>query len=112
MPLLQKSVKIFDQKNIVIGEFDPTVDGFYRNVLTFSFEVKKQRQLFLDISSKDPIDMAVSNSDGSVAAHKKGITKDRFGPVFTRENKEMGLFLGVMPGDKTVVDVEIWMERK
>jgi hypothetical protein len=112
MPLLQKSVKIFDQKGMIIGEFDMTVDGFYRNVLTFSFDVKKQRQLYLNISSKDPIDVAVSNSNGSIAAHKKGVTEDRFGPVFTRDNKEMGLFLGVMPGDKTVADVEIWMERK
>ncbi len=112
MPLFEKSVQVFSETDISVGDLDYTASGCYRNVVTRSFDVKPKRVLFVKISSDKIVDVVVANSDGSAAAHKEGITDYDIGPIITGNNKNMGILLGVYLGDKAKVNVEIRMEKK
>lgn len=111
MGILNNRVQVFEGRDLTIGEFDPSADGFYRNVMTYRFDVKKNRTLYVDVRSDVSVDIAVANENGSSIAHKQAVKEDSMGPIPTGNNREMGLFVGVYPGDKAVVDVDIWMER-
>ncbi|MDR0887943.1 MAG: hypothetical protein LBM39_02010 [Candidatus Methanoplasma sp.] len=112
MALLQKRIKVFVLEKTVVGELDLTVEGFYRNVLAFNFDVKKKRYLHIQVRSDAPVDVAVANSDGSSLTHKERIIQTEIGPVPTGSNKDMGIFFGVVPGDKATVEAEIWMDKE
>jgi len=103
--------QVFKTERFALGEFDPSVDGFYKNVQTFSFKVKKKRAIMIEISSDVPIDVAVANEKGSSVVYKQSIKEGTIGPVQTDDNKEMGLIIGIYKGDKAVVSAEVWMER-
>lgn len=111
MALLNDRVQIFKAENVLIGEFDLKTEGFYKNVHTFSFDVKKKRAITAIIKADAPVDIAISNDKGSSIAHKQSVKDGELGPVPTGECKEMGLFVGVYPGDKATVSIEVWMEK-
>ena len=102
---------MFGPETISVGDFDPTVDGCYRNVEIRTLQVKPKHLLYVRIKSDFPVDVAVANEDNSAAGHKNGVTDDVLGPFSTQKFSTMGLFLGVFRGDKAKVDVDIWMEK-
>ncbi|MCL1978843.1 MAG: hypothetical protein FWG60_01620 [Methanomassiliicoccaceae archaeon] len=101
--------QVFSIEGLIIGEFDPSADGFYRNVKTFSFKVKKRKTIRIDIRSDMPVDVAVANENGANASYKQAIKEGSVGPVPTGGNREMGIIIGVYPGEKATVSIEIWM---
>ncbi|MDR3074820.1 MAG: hypothetical protein LBU30_02120 [Candidatus Methanoplasma sp.] len=111
MGLFGDGMQVFRMDNLKVGEFDPGAEGFYRNVMTFSFNVKKKRILRAVVRSDNPVDIAVADEKGSSVAHKQAILNGELADIPTGDSKEMGLFIGVYPGDTAVVSVEIWMER-
>ncbi|MCL2317856.1 MAG: hypothetical protein FWC44_02205 [Methanomassiliicoccaceae archaeon] len=112
MALFGKGEQVFKKEGLILGEFDPTVDGFYKNVQSFPFKVKKRKVLEITIDSDIPVDVAIANEKGMSIIHKQGIKSSVIGPIPTDDNKEMGIILGVYPGDKATVNAEIWMEKQ
>ncbi|MDR1690972.1 MAG: hypothetical protein LBR42_03905 [Candidatus Methanoplasma sp.] len=111
MALFDDRIQVLKVDGVTVGEFDQSADGFYRNVMTFNFNVKKKKAIRVKIRSDNPVDVAVANENGSSMAHKQSMKDGELGPVPTLDNREMGLFLGVYPGDKATVSVEVWMEK-
>jgi len=111
LAVFEKRVDIFNVQQMSIGDFDPTKPGCYDNVKTFPLDVKPKRAIFFRLSSDMPVSIAFANSGNSSVYHKEDITQLEGGPILTESNKEMGLLMGVYPGDKAKVDIEIWMER-
>jgi len=107
MPLLNKKTVLFDEK-IIIGEFDPSADGAYRNVKTFPLQVKKGG-MFISVDSDKPIDIAVSNGDGICIKFKESILNDVIGPVNITKKETMALAVGIFRGDKAEPRIKIWM---
>ncbi len=103
--------QIFGKEELRLGEFDPSAEGFYRNVQTFPLSVKKRRSIRISIRSDVPIDVAVANEKGESVSYKQAVKEGSVGPVPTGDNKEMGLILGICPGDRATVSVEVWMEK-
>lgn len=112
MKLFGERVKVFEKQNLLVGEFDPTVNGCYNNVLTFSFKVNPKKALYIELKTDNPVSIAIANDDGSSAYHKEDLKEITTGPILTNKNKEMGLLLGVFPGDKSNVSITIWMDKK
>ena len=102
-----KKNMVFDT-SISIGEFDPSVDGAYRNVKTFPLNVKKG-ELFISVNSDKPVDIAVSNSDGICIKFKESILCDTIGPIETVKKETMALIVGTFRGDKAELRIEAWM---
>jgi hypothetical protein len=111
MAVFEGREQVLKIEGLALGEFDPSADGFYRNVQTFPFNVKKKKALSITVSSDVPIDIAVANEKRAAVVHKQGIKEGTVGPVPTGDNKEMGIILGIHPGDKAKVSVEVWMVR-
>jgi len=111
MAMFSEREQLFKTEGLVLGEFDPSVDGFYKNVQTFPFKVKKRRVIRIIVSSDAPVDIAVANEKGSSVSYKQAVKEGTIGPIPTDDNKEMGVIIGVYKGDKATVSVEIWMER-
>jgi len=103
--------QVFTMEGLVLGEFDPSVDGFYKNVQTFSFKVKKRKVIRINISANAPVDVAVANEKGASISYKQAIKEGTIGPVPTEDNKEMGIIVGVYKGDKATVSMDVWMEK-
>ncbi|MDR2845957.1 MAG: hypothetical protein LBV63_01600 [Candidatus Methanoplasma sp.] len=112
MALLQKRIQVFKLEKTLVGELDLTVDGFYRNVLAFKFDVKKRKALYIEVRSDAPIDVAVADSGGSALTHRERIAQAEIGPVPTGNNRDMGIIFGVFPGEKATVEAEIWMDKE
>jgi len=111
MAMLDGREQVFVLEGLLLGEFDPSAEGFYRNVQTFPFKVKKRRVIRISIKSDIPVDVAVADEKGATAGYKQAVKEGTIGPVPTEDNKEMGIVLGVYPGDKATVSVEIWMAK-
>jgi len=111
MALLKNGEQVFKAEGLKLGEFDPSVEGFYRNVQSFPFKVKKRKVLEIRIDSDIPVDIAIANEKGTSISYKQGIKGSTIGPISTDDNKEMGIIIGVYPGDRATVDVEIWMAK-
>jgi hypothetical protein len=94
-------------ESFTIGEFDPTVDGAYRNVKTFPLSVK-QGDLFVSVESDKPVDIALSNEDGICIKFKNSILSDILGPVAVKKGT-VTLFAGVFRGDKAELRIKAWM---
>ena len=93
-----------------LGEFDPSADGAYRNVKSFPLNVKQNRELFVSLNSDNPVDVAVSNSDGICIKFKDSVTNDTMGPIATAKKETMALVIGIFRGDKAEVKIKAWME--
>ncbi|MBR7152625.1 MAG: hypothetical protein IKD00_02635 [Candidatus Methanomethylophilaceae archaeon] len=112
-------MSFFDKKECIygpvthsVGDFDPTVDGCYRNVVTLAFDVKPRMMMTVKIKSDNPVDVAVAREDHAAAGHKDQVTDAVLGPYSTEKFKSMGLFLGVYRGDHANVTVEVWLEKE
>ena len=51
MSLFSKKVQVYGPETVSVGDFDPTVDGCYRNVVTIPLNVKPHRMLYVKVSS-------------------------------------------------------------
>ncbi len=109
--LFDRRTEVFSVRGMRVGDFDPTKPGCYDNVRTFPLEVRPRRGLGFRIASDVPVSIAFANSDNSSVYHKEDMLEFEHGPIPTGQNREMGLLLGVFPGDKATIDLEIWMER-
>ena len=112
MSLFESTEQVLKIEVLTLGEFDPCVPGFYKNVKSFPFEVKKRRAIKVEIKTDFPIDIVIANERGSPLLHKQGVNNETIGPVPTEDNKEMGIILGINPGDKATVNVGVWMVKQ
>lgn len=103
---------VYGPETVPVGEFDPTVDGCYRNVVTIALDVKPRRFLRVRVTSDHPVDVVVAREDRSSAGHKEGVMDATFGPYETGRSRSMGILLGVFRGDKANVTVEAWTDRE
>ena len=103
------SAKAIFETAVSVGEFDPSVDGAYRNVKLFPMEVKRGK-LFISVNSDRPVDMALSNSDGICIKFKNSILCDTIGPIEVSKKEMMTLLVGVFRGDMAELSIRAWME--
>ena len=112
MSLFSKKVQVYGPETVSVGDFDPTVDGCYRNVVTIPLNVKPHRMLYVKVSSDIPVDVVVANSDRSSAGHKDQVREITMGPYPTGKSDDMGILLGVFKGDKAKVTVDAWIDKE
>lgn len=112
MSLFSKKVQVYGPETVSVGDFDPTVDGCYRNVVTIPLDVKPHRMLHVKVSSDIPVDVVVANSDRSSAGHKEHVTDAVLGPYPTGKSDDMGILIGVFKGDKAKVTLEAWVDKE
>ena len=112
MSLFEKRTQVYGPETMVVGEFDPTADGLYRNIVTIALTVKPNHVLYVKVQSDNPVDIVVAREDGSAVQHKDRQRDILMGPYPTEKHKSMGIILGVFRGDKATVTVEAWTERK
>ena len=112
MSLFSKKVQVYGPETVSVGDFDPTVDGCYRNVVTIPLNVKPPRMLYVKVSSDIPIDVVVANGDRSSAGHKEQVREITMGPYPTGKSDDMGILLGVFKGDKAKVTVDAWIDKE
>jgi hypothetical protein len=112
MAVFGKKEQVLKTEGLRLGEFDPSAHGFYRNVQTFPVRVKKRRVVRICIASDISIDIAVANERGESVYYKQAVKDTTVGPVPTGDNKEMGIIIGISPGDRATVSIEAWMEKQ
>ncbi|MBQ3684864.1 MAG: hypothetical protein II933_00350 [Candidatus Methanomethylophilaceae archaeon] len=112
MSLFAKKVTVFGPETVSVGDFDPTVDGCYRNVVTIPLDVKPRRNLYVSLKSDNPVDIVVANDDRSAAGHKENQTELVFGPFPTKSMDSMGIILGIYRGEKAQVTLEVWIDKR
>ena len=112
MSIFDKRVQVYGPEEMTVGEFDPTVDGCYRNVLSIPLDVKPNRFLHVRIRSDFPVDVVVAKEDHSSAGHKDQITDAELGPYPTEKSRSMGILIGVFRGDRAKVTVEAWTDKE
>lgn len=112
MSLFEKREQVYGPEVVSVGDLDLTVDGGYRNVVTIPLDVKPKRMLSVKVSSDFPVDVVVANEKGAAVGHKDGVRDATLGPYPTGKLRSMGVFLGLYPGDKAKVTLEVWMERE
>ena len=110
MPLFAKKENVLLDVSLTLGEFDPSVDGAYRNVKTFPLDVRPGKELFVSVDSDEPVDIAISNSDGICIKFRDSILKDTVGPVGTTKKETMALVIGIFRGDKAELRIKAWTE--
>ena len=110
MPLLGNKETVLMDTSVSLGEFDPYADGAYRNVKSFPLEVRPGRKLFVSVISDNPVDVALSNSDGICIKFKDSILNGTVGPVDTVKKETIALVLGVFRGDRAEVRIRAWTE--
>jgi hypothetical protein len=111
MSLFSKKETVYGPETVSVGDFDPTVDGCYRNVVTIPLDVKPRRMLRVRVHSEVPIDVVVAKDDRSAAGHKEQVTDIVLGPYPTERMESMGIILGIFRGDKAKVEVEAWIDK-
>lgn len=112
MALFDKREQVYGPEAVSVGDFDITVDGCYRNVVTIPLEVRPHRLLRVSVKSNHPVDVVVAREDRSSAGHKDGVMDAVLGPFDTGKSKSMGILLGVYKGDKASVVVEAWTDKE
>ena len=112
MSLFEKRTQVYGPETVEIGQFDPTADGFYRNVVTIPLTIKPNHLLYVKVESDAPVDIVVARDNGSAVQHKDRQTDITMGPYPTEKLKSMGIIVGVYRGDKATARIEAWMERK
>ena len=68
-----KREQVYGPETVSVGDFDITVDGCYRNVVTIPLDVRPHRMLRVSVKSDHPVDVAVAREDHSAAGHKDGV---------------------------------------
>ena len=110
LPLLDKKETILLDRSLSLGEFDPYAEGAYRNVKSFPLDVKPGKELFVAVSSDNPVDVALSNSDGICIKFKDSILNDTIGPIGTVKKEKIALVLGIFRGDTAELRIKAWMQ--
>ena len=110
--MFDRREQVYGPETVSVGDFDVTVDGCYRNVVTIALDVKPKRMLRVRVSSDHPVDVVVARGDNSSAGHKDGVIEATLGPYDTGKFRSMGILLGVYRGDKAKVTVEAWTDRE
>ena len=95
---------------MTIGEFDPTVDGAYRNVITMPLEVRAGKDLYIHLESDFPVDVVLSDSTGLCIGYRYEFSSGTFGPTPLKNKETIALVLGVFRGDLAKITLEVWME--
>lgn len=108
--MFRRKTALIEKTEMTIGEFDPTVDGAYRNVKTFPLEVKAGKDLYISIESSIPVDIALSNGDGMCIGFKDQFKSGVFGPTALKKKEVVSLMMGVFRGDLAKLTIEAWME--
>lgn len=108
--MFKRKVTLVPKTELTIGEFDPTVDGAYRNVETLPLNVKQGKDLYISLDSDIPVDMALSNSEGRCIGFKDQMRNETFGPLKMTNKETLALLLGVFRGDLAKATIEVWME--
>lgn len=112
MPIFDSKETVYGPETMSVGDFDPTVDGCYRNVVTIALDVKPKRKLRVSVKADHPVDVVVAREDRSAAGHKDGIMEATLGPFDTGKARSMGIIIGVFRGDKANVTVEAWTDKE
>jgi hypothetical protein len=94
--------------SLTLGEFDPYVDGAYRNVETFLLDVKQNKKLIVHMDSDKPVDIALSDSGGKCIKFKNSVINDTV-EIAISKNEAITLFLGIFRGDKADISVKVRM---
>jgi len=94
-------------ETLSIGEFDPSVDGAYRNVKTFPLPVRPGK-LFVSVMSDKPVDIAISDGGGICIKFKDSILNDTLSVEITKKGTA-ALIAGVFRGDKAELRIRAWM---
>lgn len=111
MSFLDKRVQVYGPTTVSVGDFDPTVDGCYRNVVTIPLDVKPKRRLHVKMSSDHPVDLVVAREDRSAAGHKDQVMQAEMA-FDTGKSTSMGILVGVYRGDKAMVNLDVWMDKE
>lgn len=114
MGIFSKEETVFELTDERLGEVDPTSDTGtgYANVKHYGYAVKKRRMVRAHVVSEKPIDVVLAYPDGRLIVHKDGITDDVVGPVPSEDFTDMGIIVGIWPGDKTKFSVRVWTDSK
>ncbi|MBE6524680.1 MAG: hypothetical protein E7Z65_07435 [Thermoplasmata archaeon] len=112
MSFFQKRTQVYGPEVLSIGDFDPTADGFYRNVVTIPLEIKHNQQLYVSVKSDNPVDIVIAKDNVSAVAHKDRQKDIVMGPYPTEKHESMGIIIAVFRGDKATATVEAWTEKK
>lgn len=112
MAFFDKREQVYGPEVISVGDFDITVDGCYRNVVTIPLVVRPHRMLHVSVQSDNPVDVVVAREDHSSAGIKEGAKNIELGPFGTGKSRSMGILLGVYKGDKAKVTVEAWTDKE
>lgn len=112
MSLFEKREQLYGPDTVSVGDLDLSVDGGYRNVVTIPLDVKPKRMMYAHIVSDFPVDVVIANDKGMALGHKGGVRDAVMGPYPTEKLRSMGMLLGVYPGDKAKVQLEVWMEKE
>ncbi len=112
MSFFEKRTAVFGPEDVRVGDFDPTADGLYRNVVTIPLDVKPKHVVYVKAKSDNPFDIVIARDNGSAVVHKEGNKDIQLGPFPTEKAASMGVILGVFRGDKATVNLEVWMEKK
>ena len=112
MAMFKDGEQVLNIEGFKLGEFDISAEGFYKNVQSFPFKVKKRKVINIKVVSDGvPVDVAIANEKGSSVFHKQAVMEGILGPIPTDENKEMGIVVGIYPGDRATVSLDIRMEK-
>lgn len=109
---LNRKLQVYGPINVSVGDFDPTADCCYRNIVTIPIDVKPRMMLYVKVNSDNFIDVVVAKDDYSSVCHRYNITADTIGPLETGNSRSMGIILGIFRGDKANVLVDVWMSKK
>lgn len=107
---MKKRTVLIPETDMTVGEFDINVDGAYLNVKTLPLDVKPKRNLYVQIRSTMPMDLALSNSDGRCIGFREQMKEGVFGPTALVKKETIALMMGVMRGDLAHITIEAWME--
>ncbi len=110
--MFAKREQVYGPEMISVGDFDPTVDGFYRNVIPIPLDVKPKRKLRVKVTSDFPVDVVVANDKNATVGIMRGTTDIIMGPYDTGKMRSMGILVGLMKGDKAKVTVEAWTDKE
>ncbi len=106
----RKKTILLEKQSITVGEFDISVDGAYRNIKTFPLNVKKDRDVYVHVTSDNGADVSIVGLDGRNAKFIEGTKDAVLGPVNAKDKGTMALVIGVPYGSLSNVEIEAWME--
>ncbi len=90
-----------------IGEFDPTVPGYYRNVESAIFEVRRKVPVSVKVTSDAPVDVSVLSGTGEPVDFIQQVTEYSYGPKNPPANGMMAVVVAVLTGDRANIELTV-----